>query len=95
MKNSVSRDDTITPNPDGDDVSIGECSIAAQSDTVSVHAERNQSMQKVMNFRLFKLLSVMYALLVVVVGAIVTIGDMSSPVNDMDHLYSIVMTLIR
>ena len=36
----------------------------------------------------------MYAILVVVIGAIVTIGDMASPVNNIDHLYSIVITLV-
>lgn len=77
----------------GEDISIGDCSIA-HSDAVSMHAEAKQGMAKLMNFRLFKLLSVIYAIAVIVLGAMVTIGDMSNPVNDNDHMYGIITTLI-
>ncbi|OTF77499.1 otopetrin-3-like protein, partial [Euroglyphus maynei] len=36
----------------------------------------------------------MYALLLVVIGAMITIGDMDKATNDHDHLYSIFITTI-
>lgn len=91
LKQSVSKDDTAGNE---DSASIGDCSIANQSDNLSVNNEHKQSMQKLMNFRLFKLLSVMYMIMLVVIGGAITLSDLSSSINDTDHVFSIVTTVI-
>lgn len=51
-------------------------------------------MSILMNQRLIKLLSILYGLVVVMLGAIITAHDISHEVNNLDHLYSIVITFI-
>jgi len=36
----------------------------------------------------------MYALTIVVIGAVIAVADIQNPVNDMDHLFSIILTLV-
>lgn len=91
LKQSVSKDDTAGNE---DNASIGDCSIANQSDNISVNNEHKENMKKLMIFRLFKLLSVMYAIFLIVVGGIITLSDLSSSINDTDHVFSIITTLI-
>lgn len=90
LKQSVSKDDTAGE----DNASIGDCSIANQSDSLSMHNEHKQSMQNLMSFRMFKLLSIMYAIILVVIGGIITLSDLSNSINNTDHVFSIVTTVI-
>lgn len=74
--------------------SIGGCSIGNTSDMSASNAEHQQSLQRAMNDRLAKLLSIVYCILIIFVGAMITVGDMGRPVNDHDHLYSIIINVV-
>lgn len=77
--------------------SIGECSIGHSREHQQNNNQQpklNDQQDQLMRSRLIKLLSIMYALLLIVVGAIITIGDMEKVTNDRDHLYSIFITAI-
>lgn len=47
-----------------------------------------------MNNRFVQLLSVMYAVFLIVLGAIITVRDTSEPTNNTDHIYNILITLV-
>ena len=78
--------------------SIGECSIGLSGEQLhqqnSEQLKLNEQQNQLMCSRLIKLLSIMYALFLVVIGAMITIGDMDKATNDQDHLYSILITAI-
>ncbi len=79
----MSRDDIR------DDVSIGGSSIGNVADIHPSHSHSGG-----MNTRLIKLLSIIYAISIVVIGAVIAVGDIENPVNNTDHIFNIVLTMI-
>lgn len=75
---------------DEDNISIGGCSIGRSTDfSLDTNFDSGQ-----MSTRLVKFGSVIYAIFVIVLGAVICVKDLSSEVSDRNHLFIIITTLI-
>ena len=64
-----------------------------QTDKQKQQTHQN-ALQKLMNDRLCDLLSGIYCLVLSMAGAVITVWDMSNSINDIDHLFDIITTVI-
>ncbi|XP_054157255.1 proton channel OtopLc-like [Oppia nitens] len=78
---------------DGDDLSIGGCSIAPNMDIFPI-SEPNHRETVDMNNRLVKFMSIVYALVIIVSAAIICVYDLGTEDSDTNHLFMILINFV-
>ncbi len=76
------------PTKDDDNISIGGCSIGRSTDfSLDTHFDGGQ-----MKTRLVKFVSVIYAIFIIILGAIICVKDLNNEVSNTNHIFIIITT---
>lgn len=88
MKSANESNESRTSVPIQDD-RFSIASIKSLENESSIDGDKKRT-----NFYVLKQLSIIYAILIIILGILISIGDINEPNNDRDHLYNILTTVI-